>query len=196
MLRSIIPSLAVLMFAGCVHNPGTYVWIDDFQEPPRQEADYVISTDDIVNIRVFGQDNMSARARVREDGKISLPFLHDVNAAGFTPVVLSTALQSKLKSFIVNPVVTVSLEEARQVSVSVLGEVLHPGVYRLEPTAGVLQAIASAGGFTNFASRALFVIRNIDDKPTRIRFDYPALVDGRGQGIGFRLKPSDVVIVE
>lgn len=194
MLRTALVCLFVV--AGCAHTSGSYVWIDNFQEPPAQDDGYVISTDDVVNVRVFGQDNMSARAKVREDGKISLPFLHDVNAAGFTPVVLSTDLQSKLKNYIVNPVVTVSLEEQRQVSVSVLGEVLRPGVYRLEPTAGVLQAIASGGGFTNFANKNLFVIRQIDGQPTRIRFDYGALAEGRGQGIGFRLKSGDVVMVD
>ncbi|MBL8957999.1 MAG: polysaccharide biosynthesis/export family protein [Myxococcaceae bacterium] len=186
---------AVVVVAGCAHSGGSYVWIDDFNEPTTT-AEYIIATDDVVNVRVFGQDAMSGRARVREDGKISLPFLHDVPAAGITPVSLSTQLQTQLKTFILNPVVTVSLEETRQVSVSVLGEVPRPGIYRLEPTAGVLQAVASAGGFTNFASRDLFVIRNVEGKPTRIRFDYGALVDGRGTGIGFRLKPSDVVIVE
>lgn len=195
MLRSALLSLFVLA-TGCAHTSGTYVWIDNFQEPPVQGDEYVISTDDVVNIRVFGQENMSARAKVREDGKISLPFLHDVNAAGFTPVVLSNQLQGQLKNFIVNPVVTVSLEEQRQVSISVLGEVLRPGVYRLEATAGVLQAIASSGGFTNFANKNLFVIRKVDGQPTRIRFDYGALAEGRGQGIGFRLKSGDVVIVD
>ncbi len=194
MIRSI--TLALVVLAGCAHNPGTYVWVDNFQEPPAQQNEYVISPDDVVNVRVFGQDNMSARAKVREDGMISLPFLHDVSAAGVTPVVLSSQLQQKLKNYIVNPVVTVSLEEQRQVGVSVLGEVLRPGVYRLEPTAGVLQAIASSGGFTNFANKDLFVIRQIDGQPTRIRFDYGALAEGRGQGIGFRLKSGDVVLVE
>jgi polysaccharide export outer membrane protein len=194
MLRH-IPLL--LLSVSCAHHAGSYVWVDDFQEPPQTESDYVIATDDVVNVRVFGQENMSARAKVRDDGKISLPFLRDVNAAGFTPVTLSTQLQTRLKSFIVNPVVTVSLEEQRQISVSVLGEVLRPGVYRLEPSAGVLQAIASAGGFTNFAAKDLYVIRQSDDMPpTRVRFDYGALVDGRGQGIGFRVKAGDVVIVE
>ncbi len=186
----------LLAAAACAHAPGSYVWIDDFNEPPSQAAEYIIATDDVVNVRVFGQDAMSGRARVREDGKISLPFLHDVSAAGVTPVTLSTQLQTQLRTFILNPVVTVSLEEPRQISVSVLGEVPRPGIYRLEPTAGVLQAVASAGGFTNFAARDLFVIRSVEGKPTRIRFDYGALVDGRGTGIGFRLKPSDVVIVE
>jgi len=193
MLRT-LPML--LLAASCAHSGGNYVWIDDFNEPAAPAADYVISTDDVVNVRVFGQDAMSARARVREDGKISLPFLHDVSAAGVTPVTLSTQLQTQLRTFILNPVVTVSLEEPRQISVSVLGEVPRPGIYRLEASAGVLQAVASAGGFTNFASRDLFVIRNVEGKPTRIRFDYGALIDGRGTGIGFRLKPSDVVIVE
>jgi polysaccharide export outer membrane protein len=187
----------ILLLCACAHSSSSYVWIDDFQEPPRHvDADYVISIDDVVNVRVYGQENLSARAKVREDGKISLPFLHDVSAAGMTPVVLSAHLQSSLQRYIVNPIVTVSLEEARHVSVSVLGEVLHPGIYRLEPTAGVLQAVASSGGFTMFAARDLFVIRNTAAKPVRIRFEYQALVDGRGRGFGFRLEPADVVIVE
>ena len=196
MLRTTVLAVVLVVVAGCAHAPGSYVWIDDFSEPPSGAAEYIIATDDVVNVRVFGQESMSGRARVREDGKISLPFLHDVSAAGVTPVTLSTQLQTQLKTFILNPEVTVSLEEPRQVSVSVLGEVLRPGIYRLEPTAGVLQAVASAGGFTNFAGRDLFVIRKVEGKPTRIRFDYGALVDGRGTGIGFRLKPSDVVIAE
>ena len=192
MLRVIAP----LLLAACAHAPGSYVWVDDFHEPPQPLAEYIINVDDVVDVRVFGQEGMSARARVRQDGKISLPFLHDVSAAGITPVTLSNQLTTQLRTFIMNPVVTVSLEEARQVSVSVLGEVARPGVYRLQSTAGVLQAVASAGGFTNFASKHLFVIRNVTGKPTRIRFDYQALATGRGQGIGFRLKPLDVVIVE
>jgi polysaccharide export outer membrane protein len=190
--------LCLLLLAGCRHDPGVFTWVDDFTDNVQPDGEYVIRPGDIVNVRVFGQENMSARSRVRADGKISMPFLNDVTAAGFSPVILSAQLQTRLKDFINNPVVTISLEEVRQVPVSVLGEVLRPGVYQFDPNAGVLQAIASAGGFTNFASRDLFVLRNPPggDKPQRIRFDYDHLVRAQGKGPVFRLKAGDVLIVE
>src|SRR4051794_858152 len=176
---AIIAALAVL--GGACRHPGVFVWVDDFQDA-QPDGEYVIHQGDLVNVRVFGQENMSAKSRVRADGKISMPFLNDVTAAGFSPVVLSAQLQTRLKDFINNPVVTISLEEVRQVPVSVLGEVLRPGVYSFDPNAGVLQAIASAGGFTNFASRDLFVLRNAPgaDKPQRVRFDFDQLVRAQG----------------
>ena len=135
---------------------------------------------------------------MRVDGKISLPFLNDVAAAGYTPVVLSKQLEGRLKDFINNPIVTISLEEVRPLSISVLGEVPRPGIYQLEAGGGVLQALAAAGGFTNFARQDLFVVRvNRDaDKPQRIRFDYDVLARAEGKGPGFRLKAADVLIVE
>ena len=197
MRAALFIGLAVLGGA-CRHDPGTYTWVDDFKEEAQPDGEYVIRQGDLVNVRVFGQENMSARSRVRADGKISLPFLNDVTAAGFTPVVLSAQLQTRLKDFINNPVVTISLEEMRPVPVSVLGEVPRPGIYTLDPNAGVLQAVAAAGGFTNFASKGIFVLRNPPDggKAQRIRFDYDAVSEARGKGASFKLRPGDVLIVE
>src|SRR5262245_25842045 len=196
MKRAALITLLVLGGA-CRHDPGVFIWVDDFADT-QPDGEYVIRQGDLVNVRVFGQDNMSARSRVRADGRISLPFLNDVNAAGFTPVVLSAQLQTRLKDFINNPVVTISLEEVRPVPFSVLGEVPRPGIYTLDPNAGVLQAIAAAGGFTNFAAKELFVLRSAPDatKPQRIRFDYEAAAQAKGKGAGFRLRPGDVLIVE
>jgi len=194
---AIIATLAVSGGA-CRHDPGTFIWVDDFREEAPPDGEYVIRQGDLVNVRVFGQEAMSARSRVRGDGKISLPFLNDVTAAGFTPVVLSAQLQTRLKEFINNPVVTISLEEIRPVPVSVLGEVPRPGIYTLDPNAGVLQALAAAGGFTNFAVKELFVLRNPPDgsKPQRIRFEYDALTKAAGKGASFKLRPGDVLMVE
>jgi len=184
---------------GCPKNPGVFVWVDEYNEPNPSEAEYVIRPGDVLNVRVFQQDNMSARARVRADGKISLPFLNDVVAAGYTPVVLSAQLQARLKDFINNPVVTISLEEVRQVSVSVLGEVARPGVYTFDPASGVLQALAAAGGFTNFAARDIFVMRGgtkEGERPQRIRFEYDSLAKAEGKAPLFKLKAGDTVLVE
>lgn len=199
MKRAALILIAVLVLgAACRHDPGLFTWVDDFKEDAQPDGEYVIRQGDLVNVRVFGQESMSARSRVRGDGKISLPFLNDVTAAGFTPVVLSAQLQTRLKDFINNPVVTISLEEIRAVPVSVLGEVPRPGTYPLDPNAGVLQAIAAAGGFTNFASKDVFVLRTPADggKAQRVRFDYDAVTQARGKGASFKLRPGDVLIVE
>ena len=190
--------LLALALSGCKHDPGVFIAVDDFVAPSMADVEYVIRPGDVLNVRVFQQDNMSARARVRGDGKISLPFLNDVTAAGFSPVVLGAQLQTRLKDFINNPVVTVSLEEVRQLSVSVLGEVPRPGIYNLEVGAGVLQALAAAGGFTNFAARDIFVMRpsHSTDKPQRIRFDFDKLQRAEGKAASFNLRSGDILIVE
>ena len=190
--------LLPLALTACRHDPGVFVGADEYVAPSVNESEYVIRPGDVLNVRVFQQDNMSARSRVRNDGKISMPFLNDVTAAGFTPVVLGAQLQTRLKDFINNPVVTVSLEEVRQLSISVLGEVPRPGIYPMEVGAGVLQALAAAGGFTNFAYRDIFVMRMmpLGEKPLRIRFDYDKLAHAEGKAAGFVLRSGDTVLVE
>lgn len=160
---------------------------------------YTISPGDVLNVRVFQQESISARVRVREDGKISLPLVNDCTAEGRTPVELAAHVQAKLKEFINTPVVSVSLEESRPLSVSVVGEVARAGVFTLEPGAGVVQAIAAAGGLTELAHRdGLFVLRRRPGgaPPLRIHFRWEALVRADGKASAFRLAPGDVVVVE
>jgi polysaccharide export outer membrane protein len=198
----VLLAAATLAALPACKSVGEYVWVDDLPPTPRQvESEYVISTGDVISVRVWGQEAMSARARVRTDGKISLPFLNDVDAAGVPPTVLAKRLQARLKEFIVNPVVTVSLEERKLLPIPVLGEVTRKGTYDLEPGSGVLQALAAAGGMTEYASRTrIFVIRpnaDVEGAPAmRIRFDYDQLTRATGRGPAFRLQPGDVVVVE
>lgn len=179
---------------------GEFVWVDDYAPPPPppRAPGYVIEPGDLLDIRVFGQENMSARARVRHDGKVSLPMLSDVHAAGYTPVVLSQQLQSRLKDFINNPLVTISLEERRPLTISIVGEVARPGAYPLEPGAGPLAALAAAGGFTEFAHKdRIFVLRRDDrDRPLRIRFSYDKLTRAQGRSAAFALAHGDVIVIE
>lgn len=186
-----------LLFLGACATSGNYTPISAYEEPPAPPSTgYVIQPGDLLNIRVFNQPDMSTRSRVRDDGKISIPFLNDVVASGFTPNALAQQLQQRLKEFINAPVVTISLEEERPFAISVLGEVNRPGVYPLPMGAGVLQALAAAGGFTQYASRdRIFVVR---DKPhrARIRFQFEELSLAEGKAATFRLRPGDTVVVE
>ncbi len=196
-----LSAAALAVAAGC-SSAGEYVWVDSVKDPlGAAEADYVIAPGDILSIRVFNQEGVSGRARVRTDGMISLPFVNDVEAAGQTPAALARRLQQRLKEFINNPVVTVSLEEAGPIQVSVLGEVTRAGVFPLQPGANVLQALAAAGGLTAFASRdRIFVLRKAPpgSKPplVRIRFTYDKLAHAEGRAAAFRMRDGDAVVVE
>lgn len=181
----------------CIRGTGPYTWVDDYTPPAAPSAkEYVIEPGDLINVRVYNQDALAGRARVRADGMISLPFLNDVQAAGSTPSSLAARLQARLKEYLLNPVVTVSLEEPRPFEVYVMGEVGKSGRYALEPGATVIQAIAAAGGLTAFASRdRVFVVRQ-EPAPVRIRFRYHALTRLEGKASAFRLRSGDTVVVE
>ena len=191
-------ALGVVLASSACARMGQYMWVDSYEDPrPRGTSGYVIASGDVLFVRVYREEGMSGRAKVRPDGKISLPFVNDVEAAGLDPGTLSKRLESKLREFIVNPVVTVSLEEMAPVEVSVVGEVARPGVYRLDQESGVLRAIAMAGGLGELASRdRIFVLRSRsrDTAPWRIRFTYERLAHAEGASGRFRLVTGDVVV--
>jgi polysaccharide biosynthesis/export protein len=191
-LPAAVVALAALSLAGCGGAP--YVWVDELT-PPRAADGYVIASGDLVSVRVFNQENLSVRARVRSDGKIAVPFLGDVEVSGKTPAAVSGELGVRFKEYVVSPAVTTTVEEPQATSVSVLGEVTHPGVYTLDATAGVLQALAAAGGFTDYAGKdAIYVVRRASGP--RVRFTFSSLVQGEGRAPAFRLRAGDVVVVE
>lgn len=175
--------------------------VDQVAEAPDPDppgGEYTIGVGDLLSIQVWEQDKMSMKERVRSDGRISIPFLNDVDAAGKTPVKLAAELETGLKTIIKVPKVTVSVEESkpRTLGVSVLGEVTKPGIQTLAPGAGVAQALASAGGLTTFAHKdRIFVVRG-GLPPTRIHFTFAALTGNVGRASSFRLRNGDVVVVE
>lgn len=202
------PRLLALAFAACAlgcAGPRDYLWVSEVPASGLavNEPSYRIAPGDVLGVRVWNQDSMSIeRARVREDGKISLPFLNDVEAQGMEPAELGKRLEVKLKAFVVSPMVTVLVHERVAVRVSVVGEVGRPGSYELERGAGVLQAIAAAGGVTPFAHDAgVYVLRSGywadgNRAPARIRFRYSDLRQGRAPASLFHLRAGDVVVVE
>jgi polysaccharide export outer membrane protein len=187
---------ALLAAAGC-GSSGSYVWVQDRRpDPANTAARVVISPGDVLAIQVYGDENMSTTGRVLGDGTITVPVLGPVYAAGHRPEQLAASLEQQLKRYIQVPKVTVIIQESR-VSVSVIGEVRQAGVVDLSPPATVLQALARAGGMTEFASTSgIFVLRNSGQRTERIRFTYASLVQAEPAAAGFHLKAGDVVVVE
>src|SRR5262245_2126560 len=193
----------LLLTLGC-HKTGPYVWVNEYVDPTATAAAssagphdaYVIGAGDVISVSVWEQDKLSTKTRVRTDGRISMPMINDVDVAGKTPTDVSRDLETKLKGYVLHPKVNVVVEESRPLSISVVGEVSKPGLYTLDPGSGVAQALASAGGTTNFADRdKIFVLRR-QPKPLRIRFEYKDVLSANGAGANFRLVTGDVVVVE
>ena len=160
-------------------------------------SDYVIGPEDMLQITVWKNESLSRALPVRPDGKISLPLLHDVQAAGLTPMQLQEKLAAALGEFMPNPEVSVTVTDVRSYRVSVLGEVQRPGVLQLKSDTTVLEAIALAGGFRDFASPGKIMIlrKNGDGQAQKIPFNYNRVVkDNRGEG-NVTLKSGDVVVV-
>lgn len=197
--RSFAACAALLLLAPACRGLGKYTWVDDYQEkPPPVDSAYRIAAGDLLNIRVWNQESLTTQARVREDGRISLLFLDDVEAAGHTPAMLSQQIQTRLKDYINHPVVTVALEMARPIKVTMVGEINRIGPLEIDPGASLLQALAGAGGFTEYAHKdRIFVMRQEEGAaPERIRFRYDDLIHAEGRAPTFRLRPGDVVVVE
>jgi polysaccharide export outer membrane protein len=178
-------------------SAGKYVWVDDLPPPAKPAAnDYVLGPGDLISVRVYNQEAMSYKGRIRSDGKISLPFLNDVQAAGYTPGALALQVQTRLKDFVNLPVVTVSMEEERLLSISVLGQVTKQGAYQVEPGMRLAQVLALAGGLNDFAHKdRIFVIRSAPE-PQRIRFTWDSIVRAERRAGIFTLQAGDVVVVE
>lgn len=168
----------------------------EFEAAPK-EGVYVIGSADRLRIDVWQNDKLSlADVPVRPDGKITMPLIDDVQAAGLTTDELKAVLAQELAEFIQNPTVTVALLAPVSKRAFVLGEVRSPGVVSLGAEMRVLEAITSAGGFTVFAQKSrVRVLRYVDGRELDYRFDYDSYVAGRAPGTNVVLRPGDTVLV-
>lgn len=176
---------------------GPYVWVDSL--PPSATTSstegVVIQDGDVVNVRVFNQEPLSTHEKVRPDGKISMPVIGEVMARGKRPAQLASEIQDRLKSVVVAPSVTVTLDAGAELKVSVLGEVKNAGIFQLDHGANVLHALAAAGGLSDYADKdKVFVVRR--SLPQRVRFRYEDLRSADPKSIGFTLQAGDVIVVE
>jgi polysaccharide export outer membrane protein len=157
---------------------------------------YAIGPEDVLNIHVWKEEALSKTVPVRMDGKISLPLIDDIQAAGYTARQLKEILTKKLKEFIENPVVSVTVVEANSYKVYVSGQVRTPGVYRLRSETTLLQIIPMAGGFTDWANqKKILVIRKENGKEKRITVNYKKIVKGDNPESNIILKAGDTIIV-
>lgn len=168
-------------------------YIEKSVKSPPPET-YVIGPEDILNIYVWKEETLSRTVPVRVDGKISLPLVNEIQAAGLTPHQLQEMIAQRLKDFVADPVVSVIVMESNSIKVYVSGQVRNPGVHRLRSETTLLQIIPMVGGFTEWANpKKILVIRREGDKEIRMTVNYKRMVDGKIPALV--LKPGDTIIV-
>ena len=179
-------------------GPGVFVWYSDLPKPEwgTPSSEYTIGSGDGLSIKVYEQDGLSLAGKVRSDGRIALPLVGEVVAAGKRPAAFARELEIKFKEFIVSPRVTVNVETSQPVTVTMMGEVSHPGELKVEPPASLLQAIGQAGGPSEYADRSrIFVLRRFPDY-RRIRFTWDTLMHNEKGAALFALRSGDIVVIE
>ena len=160
------------------------------------EADkYIIGPDDVLQVSVWKEPNLSGTFPVRPDGMISMVLLGDVRAAGFTPMQLGTNLSQQLKKYVQDPLVTVLVAQVNSQRIFLVGEVGHVGPVPITPGMTPLQAIAAGGGLTPYArKKKIYILRGPEGHQQKIPFDYKAALGGNSPQNG-TLQPGDTVVV-
>jgi polysaccharide export outer membrane protein len=161
------------------------------------DSSYVIGPDDVLAINVWKEPEVSRSVPVRSDGKISLPLVGELTAGGQTPLQLEQEITKRLQNYISEPEVTVIVQDSKSQRINILGMVVRPGSYLLTGSATVLDAIAMAGGFKDFAKqKSIYVLRaNGDGTQKRISFNYKEVIKGKNPEQNVRLLPRDTVVV-
>jgi|SRR5580692_7556216 polysaccharide export outer membrane protein len=156
---------------------------------------YLIGADDVLLISVWKEPDLTVTLPVRPDGKISLPLLNDVPAAGLSPTQLAVSITEKLRKYVADPRVTVIVTQINSQKVYVTGEVLHTGAIQLLPSMTVLQALSDAG-FTQFADKkGIYILRDENAQQRKIPVNYKRLVKGQAIDQNIILKPGDTIVV-
>jgi polysaccharide export outer membrane protein len=159
---------------------------------------YVIGDDDMLDINVWKEPELSRSIPVRSDGKISIPLVGEIQAAGKTPLQLEADITSRLRNYITEPEVTVIVQQINSEKYNMMGEVNKPGSYPLTVTTTVVDAIATAGGFKDFArKKSIHILRqNPDGTQAQFIFNYEAFINGKNSQKNIRLQPGDTVVVK
>lgn len=158
---------------------------------------FVIGANDVLAINVWKEPDVSRSVPVRSDGKISLPLAGEIQASGLTPLKLEQDIASKLQSYISEPEVTVIVQQINSQKFNILGMVSKPGSYSLTNSSTVLDAIAAAGGFRDFAKqKSIYVLRrNPNGIESRLPFNYKDVVKGKNPDQNVKLQPNDTIVI-
>ena len=196
--RSVLGVVVFATFCFAQQNPQTGT------TPPQSgkaaaanREDYRIGAGDVLDVNVWKEPDASASSvLVRTDGKITLPFIKDVDAAGRTPVELEKALAERFSKLIPQAEVTVVVRESHSQKVYVIGAVKKEGAIEMQHPITVLQVLSLAGGLTEFAKRKkVYVLRNTGQKQEKIPFNYDAVLKGDQNHQDFLVEPGDIVVV-
>ncbi len=195
-----VSAVALLLLIGCAVVLAAQVQAADV--PPAAAgrahgAKYMIGVDDVLAVNVWKEPDISRSFPVRSDGKISLPLVGELQAAGRTPVQLEQEIATRLRSYMTDPVVTVIVEQANSEKINVLGQVAKPGAYAFTIAPTVVDAIAAAGGLRDFAKKKDIVV--LRQKPgggqDRLSFNYSNFLKGKASAKNIDLQPHDTVVV-
>jgi polysaccharide export outer membrane protein len=161
------------------------------------DSAFIIGNEDVLAISVWNEPNLTKSIPVRSDGKISMPLIGELQAAGRTPLQLEQEITGKLRNFITAPEVTVIVEKVNSKKFNILGEVAKPGSYSIAQASTIVDAIALAGGFRDFAKKSgVYVLRKGGDgREAKISFNYKQFIKGKDTGQNIQIEPNDTIIV-
>ncbi len=154
---------------------------------------FILGAEDQISVMIYGSPEFSGAHMIRPDGKITVPFLGDVVAAGFTPLELSSSIKERLKKYIVDPDVSVSVTQVNSKRYYIQGEVGRTGGFPLLVPTKVLEALVNAGGFKDFANQKKIIIMRVTGE--RLNFNYKEVIQGKKMDQNIYLKPGDIIIV-
>lgn len=158
--------------------------------------DYVIGSDDVLAVNVWKESDLSRTVPVRPDGKITLPLVGDIEAGGNTPKQLQATIEQDLSKYISKPAVTVIVQEAKSHKFNVVGEVQKPGTYMLTGRMTVIDAIALAGGFREWAKvKSIYVLRPGANGNNKLAINYKKVIKGERGAQNIQLQMGDTVVV-
>ena len=188
--------VSISIYTGCAATPASDITRDPEREAIPVDDEYIIGPADVLDIQVWREPNLSRIIPVRPDGKITLPLLNDVQAAGLTPLELKTEIEKGLAKFVESPTASVAVQEINSKGIFILGQVNAPGQYPLQRGLTVLQALSLAGGLAEWAdSGNIVILRSEGEKQTRIEFNYKRVSKGKDLEENIVLRPGDTIII-
>ncbi|MDH3347109.1 MAG: polysaccharide export protein [Desulfobulbaceae bacterium] len=158
--------------------------------------EYLVGIGDVLEVSVWNEPEISKVVFVRLDGKISLPLVGDIKALGATPELLSQRIRTAISKFVGDPSVTVTLKESHSRIYYIVGQIAQPGEYSLNTPVSILQAIARAGGFAEWAKKEkVLIVRRSDDHDWILNFNYEEFLNGKGRDKNINVMPGDTIVV-